>query len=69
MIVIDLIRIQSLQQALEVIQAMPVMPTYCRTERGRQFARVFAISQRIQKRFALPQNFSNRILQRRSFHR
>src|SRR5207249_4556242 len=69
MIVIDLIGIQSLQQALEMIQAMPVMPSYCRTEHGRQFARVFSVAKRVQKRFALSQNFSDGILQRRSFHR
>ena len=54
MIVIDLVGVQSLQQALELIKAVPVMLAYCRTEHVRKFALVFAVAQRIQKRFALP---------------
>ena len=49
MIVIDLVGVQSLQQALEMIQTMPVMSANGGTEYGRQFARVIFVAQRIQQ--------------------
>src|SRR5262249_16587287 len=69
MIVIDLIGIQSLEQALEVVQTMPVIFSDRGPENRWQFPRVFFAAKRIQQQFALAQNFSDGILQRRSVHR
>ena len=52
-VIIDLIGVQSAQQALEMIQAMPVMSANRGTEHGRKFACVIFVGQGIQKRFTL----------------
>jgi hypothetical protein len=69
LIIIDPISIQSLQQALEVVQAMTVMFPDRGAEYRWQFAREIFVAHKIQQRFALAQNFNNGVVQRRSFHK
>ena len=69
MIIINLISIQSLQKALEMIETMPVMPADRGTEHARQLTGVFFVTERLQQSFALSQDFRHSILQRRSVHR
>ncbi len=69
MIVIHFVGIESVQQALEVIETMPIMPANGRIERRTQLLRVLVVVDLAQERLALAQNFRDSGVQRRAIHR
>ena len=57
MIVIHLIGIEPVEQALEMIETMPIMPADRRIERGAELSPVLFVVERAKERLALTQNF------------
>ena len=57
MIVIHFIGIEPVEQALEMIETMPIMPADCRIECGAELSPVIFVVECAKERFALTQNF------------
>jgi len=59
MVVIHFIGIEPVEQALEMIETMPIMLTDCRIECGVELSVVFFIVECAKEGLALTQNFRN----------
>ena len=69
MIVVHLALCYAVEQALEMIETMPVVTADGRGKDRRQSARVAIIIECLQERFALTEDFDRRIDERRIVHR
>src|SRR5439155_25094444 len=68
MVVIHFIGIEPVEQALEMIETMPIMSADCGIERGAELSPVFFVVERVEECFALTQYFRDGCDQRRFFH-
>ena len=57
MVVIHFVGIEPVEQALEMIETMPIMPADCGIERGAELSLVLFVVERVEERFALTQYF------------
>src|SRR5882724_1186705 len=69
MVVIDFIGIEPVEQALEMIETMPVVPANGGVECGAELSRVLFVVENAEERFALTQNFRDSGDQRGSVHK
>ena len=61
MIVVHFIRVERIEQALKMIESMPVVAAYARIERRREPGCVGLVVQRAQKHLALSQHLGNSV--------
>jgi hypothetical protein len=59
MVVVHFIGIEPVEQALEMIETMPIMPADCGIERGAELSPVFFVVECAKEGLALTQNFRN----------